>query len=444
LLPVARRLRYLELPDLPPKGDIIDWLDAGGTVESLHELVESSVTPWSATEHAETASPNPTASNRPLIVATPFILPDPASIPRRQFLYDRHLIRKYISATVAPGGVGKTSLLTATTLALSTGRQLLGKWVSGPLRAWYWNGEDPREEMERRFAAACLHYGIGSGDVADRMFLDSGRETPIKVARLERGEIKVAVPTVDALEATISSNCIDVLIIDPFVETHGVAENDNPAINAVARQFAHIADATGCAVELVHHVRKGLSGQSTEFSIEDARGAGSLIAAVRHGQVINRMTKEQAQQLDIDNAGLYFSVTAGKANLVPPVEAADWYQLVDVALPNGHLGGPGDQVGVVVPWKYPNPFDDLTTADLAKVQKAIAAADWKESSQAKTWAGVAVADVLGLDVSDPAAKTKVKALLRTWIEKGALKIVRKLDESRHERPFIEVGERVEK
>ena len=37
---IAREIRLLELPGLPPKGDIIDWLDAGGAPEDLKWLVE--------------------------------------------------------------------------------------------------------------------------------------------------------------------------------------------------------------------------------------------------------------------------------------------------------------------------------------------------------------------------------------------------------------------
>jgi putative DNA primase/helicase len=35
---VAARVRVLMLPDLPPKGDVVDWLAAGGTVEQLEAL----------------------------------------------------------------------------------------------------------------------------------------------------------------------------------------------------------------------------------------------------------------------------------------------------------------------------------------------------------------------------------------------------------------------
>jgi putative DNA primase/helicase len=39
ILPVAATVRVLELPDLPPKGDVSDWRSSGGTREQLLELV---------------------------------------------------------------------------------------------------------------------------------------------------------------------------------------------------------------------------------------------------------------------------------------------------------------------------------------------------------------------------------------------------------------------
>jgi hypothetical protein len=38
LLPVARSIRVLALPDLPAKGDVADWIEAGGTLAQIEEL----------------------------------------------------------------------------------------------------------------------------------------------------------------------------------------------------------------------------------------------------------------------------------------------------------------------------------------------------------------------------------------------------------------------
>lgn len=377
---------------------------------------------------------------RPPISATPFALLDSRQIPRREWLYGRHLIRKYLSATFAPGGVGKTALEIATALALVTGRNLLGEWVAGPACVWLWNGEDPTEEMERRIAAACIHYGVDPEDIGDRLFLDSGRETPIKVASTQRGDLKIATPVVAELVATIRQNKIDVLIVDPFVESHNVPENDNPAINAVARQFAYIADETGCAVELVHHVRKAMSGSTAEFTVDDARGAGSLIAAARSARVLNRMTKDEAEKAGVENHRLYFRATNGKGNLAPPAEDSTWFRLEDIALPNGPLGEPGDQVGVVTRWTWPEPFEDVTAADLLRVQQAFDGKRYRKDMQSKEWVGRVVADALGLDANDKRQRERIRGMLKAWTETGALVEVTGKDSKGNERPFLEVGE----
>ncbi|MGZ8408132.1 MAG: hypothetical protein ACXWVJ_08915 [Caulobacteraceae bacterium] len=44
---VAASVRILELPGLPAKGDVSDWLDQGGTVEQLQALAEGAP-PWAA------------------------------------------------------------------------------------------------------------------------------------------------------------------------------------------------------------------------------------------------------------------------------------------------------------------------------------------------------------------------------------------------------------
>jgi hypothetical protein len=57
---VGTSVRVLDLPGLPPKGDIIDWAAAGGTPEQLHALIEHEARPWTPTEReAANAPPGP-------------------------------------------------------------------------------------------------------------------------------------------------------------------------------------------------------------------------------------------------------------------------------------------------------------------------------------------------------------------------------------------------
>ncbi len=123
------------------------------------------------------------------------------------------------------------------------------------------------------------------------VFIDSGRTMEIILATTKKGETTIADPVVDAVSKTIKENQIDVLIIDPFVSSHRVTENDNNVIEAVVKKWPHIVEETGCAIDLNHHARKMGGG---EVTVEDGRGASALLAAVRSARSVNTMTRDEA------------------------------------------------------------------------------------------------------------------------------------------------------
>jgi hypothetical protein len=373
----------------------------------------------------------------PKIEASAYHWVDAASIPQREGLYGRHLIRKFVSSTVAPGGVGKTSIIICDALSMVTHRPLVAAQMAAmPLRVWIWNLEDPHEEIDRRIAAACLHYGLAAADIDERLFLDSGRDQRLVIASATPMGVRIAKPITEALVAEINARKIDVLVIDPFVSCHEVSENDNVAVDKVIKEWGWLAEQGNCAVELVHHVRKLGDGEAT---VESARGAIAFVAGCRDVRVLNVMTKEEGTRAGIQNNRLYFRTYSGKANLAPPMDKSEWFELKSVDLENGPPGL-SDHVQVVVRWQWPDAFEGLSSRDLLAVQKRIAAGDWRESEQAADWAGKAVAEVLRFDLSSAPLKSKVKALLKSWLASGALRVVRRNDRDRKERPFIEVGQ----
>jgi hypothetical protein len=366
--------------------------------------------------------------------ASPFAWVEPTAIPRRRFLYGSHYIRKFISETVAPGGYGKSSLAMTESLSIVTGRPLLGVVPAERANVWIWNGEDPMEELQRRIIAAALHYEIPPAEIEKGLFVDTGRETKIIIAEQTKTGAVVARPVVEAVIATIKANEIGLMIVDPFVASHRVVENDNPAIELVAAAWAEIADVTGCSIELVHHARK--TG-GAEITVDDGRGGSALLAKVRSARTLNGMSADEATRAGVENRRAHFRVQNGKANLSPPADAAEWYQIASFDLGNGP---PGDSVGVVTRWTWPDAFDGVTVSDLRRVQAAIAEGRWRESSQAKEWAGYAVASVLKLDPASKAHRAKIAGLLKTWIATGMLVVVEGIDAKREKRSFIEVGE----
>lgn len=431
------RAAVLRLDGLAQKGDPFDWLAAGGDPADLMRRTEAAL----AEDDAETdASP----SLRP----TPFALRDPSLIPPRRWLYGKHLIASFVSLTVAPGGLAKSSLVLVEALAMAADRPLLGDRPPRPLRVWLWNGEDPAEETERRIAAACLHYGLTDADLGGRLFTDSGRKMPISLATQGRDGAQIARPQVEALVAAIRENAIDVLVIDPFVTTHGVSENDNGAINAVVALWREIADRTGSAVELVHHAQKAAINAGAEIGVAQSRGASALIDGVRSARFLVRMKEDEGGRAGVEEHRRFFRVETGKANLAPPSDKATWRRLVGVDLFNGTDAYPhGDNVGVVAPWEWPDAFDGVTFATLAAVKARLAKGEWKASDQADAWAGHVVAAVLNIDVgpskkpertpAQNAARAKVRAIIKTWVLNAELCQVTKNDpRTRRETPFI--------
>lgn len=409
VLSVIPDAKVVRLPGLPDKGDVSDWLAAGGTAQELLAIA--------------TENPNDSASSLSM-VPTPFEWVEPSSIPQRAVLYGNHLYRKFVSMTVSPGGLGKSSMVMVEALAMASNQPLLGEPIyDGPLRVWYWNGEDPQDENTRRIVAAATHHKLHPSKFADRLWIDSGRSLAFKVASMARGDLVVSEEVFLALEQAISERGIDVLVLDPFVSIHSVPENDNGAIDAIVKRLGLVADRCNCAIELVHHVRKPGGGTNARTDMHDARGAGALTAGVRSGRVLNVMSEEEATDARIpsEDRFSYFSVDMGKANLAKRDGRAVWRQLVSVPLGNDTPIRPGDMVGVVDRYEPPASMAmDIWPDNAAELAQRIAEGDetlryWSGNGPATNdWFGFAVARVMGLDEQEH--RKDIRRMISRWVK----------------------------
>lgn len=372
------------------------------------------------------------AAAAPTITATPFIYKDPRTLPRREFAFGTHYIRKYVSVTVAPGGLGKTANSIVEALAMVTGRPLAGTKPPYPLRVWLFNSEDPRDELERRIMAACIKYKISAEDINGRLFLDTGREQELVIAKDDKKGVRIVEPVVEAIVNQIEANQIDVKIVDPFVSTHQVNENDNGAIDKVAKLWAQIADRTNCAIDIVHHLRKLADREAT---VEDARGAVALIGAARSVRVLNRMSSEQAKEAGIGETERYgyFNINHGKANLTPLSNKLDWRRLDGVPLGNGQgMTKPQDFAPVVTEWKWPSAEEvasRVTPEQRERIVSLLAGQSYKAARQAKeAWAGIAVMAAMDMDPDDKASAGAAGSILKALLSEGVLKVEERRDE----------------
>ena len=421
----AANLRVVKLPGVARTEDVSDWLDKGHTKEDLLAIV-------AAARHSGMK-----------LVATGLL--DPKAVPAREWVYKPDYIRRFVSLLMSTGGVGKSSLVIAEALALVSGKPLLRvkpMVADGQkLRVWYWNGEDPLEELQRRFAAAQKHFKLDDDDMGEgHLFINSGRLDPIIIAEERQRVFRLNDATIERIVYTLRENKIDVVIVDPFVTTHRVPENDNGAIDAVVKAWNRIAEETNTAVMLVHHTRKPNGNEAT---VDDARGASALLAAARSARAVNGMTQKEAQLADLPESERrrYFSTSLGKTNLTRAPEDRTWFKLESVNLENGLPFG--DEVGVVTSWTYPKfetpkLTDDKVRAVCARIETG---GPWREDQRSKTepWVGRPIAEALGLDLVIAAHKKEVARLVSFWLETGVLVRRLGLDRHREQRAYVEVA-----
>jgi hypothetical protein len=254
-----------------------------------------------------------------------YVFPEASSIPRRGWLYGFHYIRGSVVATVAPGGFGKT------TLALYEALEM----VRDGKRVWYISGEDDLTEITRRIAAHCKQNNRVPEDFGDRLFVDDKITFPFKIARSSKNGPDFDTQALKIFEDGIVAKNLDVIILDPFVGFHFLAENDTSAMDALVKRLGDVCIRRKCCVELSHHVRKPGIGQF-EITVYDARGAAAIVNAVRSCRVINQMSIIEAQQMQksADERMSCIRVDSGKRNMAPP-EKARWLQLKSVEIANG-------------------------------------------------------------------------------------------------------------
>ena len=183
----ARTIRIVRFTDLPERGDVSDWLDAD-TSRGAHELgtycFQFPLWDGRVPPDADASVITDTGS--------PYTAPqswwrDPTDIPKRDFLFGKHYARKNIGATIGAGGRSKTTLGLYEAVSMAAGIQLTtGEALpTGALRVWALNGEEIQDELDRRLAAICQHYNITEADLGGRLFAQSVRDKPLRIASLQ-------------------------------------------------------------------------------------------------------------------------------------------------------------------------------------------------------------------------------------------------------------------
>jgi 5S rRNA maturation endonuclease (ribonuclease M5) len=436
LRPIAARVRVLNLPGLEEKGDVTNWLRAGGTREKLQTLVDEAQQSSSDAREAD-ATDKITVYNAGDI--------DPKKIPPRGWLVGTTFCRKFISGLIGAGTAGKTTVRYAQLLGAATKRNLTGEHVHVRCRVLIVCLEDDLNEVKRRISAAMLHHKIDPAEVDGWLYYCCPRGLKLLQASTDGGRA----PIIGALYTELRTICkelsIDLLSIDPFVKAHGVEENDNNLIDQVCILLADLGDELDLAVDINSHARKGLA---IPGDVERDRGASAKKDAGRLMRTVAGMSTDEAELFGIapKDQPLYIRVDDAKVNITLHSTEAMWFKLVGVPIGNTEVNPTypnGDNVQTVERWYPPDAFAklDMSTATriLNKIEEGpYEGGKYSPAANAKDRAAWPVIQEFCLEFTDKQAKHVIK----TWIKNGVLvKRDHKNPKDSHDHPSLFVGKR---
>lgn len=357
---------------------------------------------------------------------------DGPKLPTRFWKVPGLLMASHVSLVVAPPGIGKSLLTLQITLMCASGKPW-AKWTPrGKYRTLLINIEEDETEMRRRLHGARCIMGLDEKDLGGILL---AKANEIVVARVDgRTKTVTATPMFDEIVAAIKQHQIDIVVVDPFAETFSGDENSNSELKWVAVLWREVARLTGCAVLLVHHAKKYSSNMAGDM--DAARGGGSLAGVARIISTLFTMSAEDYEVYEDaikkqfpaqSDKGRFVRFDDAKATFSLMSPTASWFRKVSVGLGNGHDGIPEDEVGVLVPWMPPDPFEDMDCATANRILDEIAVGVRADSGKptgdpyslsnkagTKRWVGVLLQRELTCSPAD------AKKIAEKWFENGVL------------------------
>lgn len=271
----------LELPGLPPKGDIIDWR---GTPDELREMVRKALAgallPIATLSLAELAKVQPT--------------PKAFAVAKLAPLAE-------VTLFTGPGSAGKSLFGQQLATCAAAGLPCLGLDVmAGP--AIYLTCEDDAKQLHWRQAQICRAVGVSMESLAGSLHLSSLRgalNNPLGSIGNDGGLLPS--PSFHRLSAMLCATGAKLVILDNLAHLFTGNENDRGDVTRFVNLLNRLAGETGASILLLGHPNK---------SGDDYSGSTAWLNAVRSQATLTH-------DLDSDVR----SITVGKANYARKGEA---------------------------------------------------------------------------------------------------------------------------
>ncbi|MEG8221685.1 AAA family ATPase [Sphingomonas sp. HH69] len=285
----------LDLPGLPPKGDIIDW---NGTADDLRALANKAI--------------NPPVQLHPALDLAALAHVKPVA---KRFAIERLAPLAEVTLFTGPGSAGKSLLGQQLATAAAAGLPCLGLAVmAGP--AIYLTCEDDAEQLHWRQAHICDAMGVPMATLAGKLHLISLRgelDNALTVETPERGKSSPS-PSYTRLVQTIAASGSKLVILDNVAHLFTGNENDRGDVTRFVNLLNRLAGETGAAILLLGHPPK--PGKPTDVP-HDYSGSTAWLNAVRSQFKIDHARDGEGNVPDQDARVL----TVGKANYAQKGEA---------------------------------------------------------------------------------------------------------------------------
>ncbi len=248
LIPVARSIRLLQLPDLGEKEDLSDWVQKGGTGEELKKLVD----------HSPIFTPSGSPESPPEQFFTPF---DEIPYTEPEWLIEGILECETMTEIYGESGGGKSFFAIDFGACVATGKAWHGKEVTQG-KVLYMAAEGRRGLQRRQMAweqANDLRTGkqmLLSADAADL----SNEEV---IEKLQRD-----------IRSIPESENIKLVIVDTLASHNLGDENSTQDMSRFIYNLGKIQREFKLAIMLVHHV-----GQA-QANKQRSRGSSAIRAAL--------------------------------------------------------------------------------------------------------------------------------------------------------------------
>jgi len=269
------------------------------------------------------------------------------SLPPRPWMVDRLLMLHENTLLLAPGSVGKSSVVLAVAAHLAVGRDFNTFKTHVKCKSVIYNGEDDVNEQTRRLLALCIQYRLDYDVVRQNVMLLSSDHIDLRLVGAQSNTPYRNDAMYRQLIDVLSDPDVGMFGADPLVDMHTVDEGNNVHMNFVMQTFKHVAREGNVCNLIAHHTTKGNGARQEERigNMDIARGASGIVYKARIAYTLLNATQQDCEDYGMQDAdrGLYVRLDDAKMNLALATNKPIWFKRETVNLANG------DAVGVIHP-----------------------------------------------------------------------------------------------